>query len=174
MFPHLFPHSILPIVSFPTLFSLFFSSYTFFFLSLFCSLHDPLLLFFVFFLHFVCPTSFLSSLCDPLSPTPPHLFSLYAAPSHHPHHCQPIVVIYSLATTHCHRHSQCGRHQPPLPLTAIAILFSLFFVVQVSLKRKSLFLAYGFALILFFFNGSWSFCANFCSFFSFGWKIFVV
>ena len=42
---------------------------------------------------------------------------------------------------------------------------------QVSSECKSLFLASGFALIWFFFNGSWSFCANFCSFLCFGWKL---
>ena len=38
------------------------------------------------------------------------------------------------------------------------------YVVQVSLECKYLFLAYGFALIWFFFNGSWSFVLIFALF----------
>ena len=70
----------------------------------------------------------------------------------------------SFPSTHYHRHSHCGHRRPLLRPTTTTILFSLFFVVQVSLECKSLFLAYGFALIWFFFNGPWSFCANFCYF----------
>ena len=62
-----------------------------------------------------------------------------------PSHCRPTIIIYSLATIYCHHH--CLRW-PPLPpiatTTVIAIFFSLFFVVQVSLECKSLFLACGF------------------------------
>ena len=43
------------------------------------------------------------------------------------------------------------------------------FVVQVSLECKYLFLAYGFALIWFFFNGSWGFVLIFALFFFLFW-----
>ena len=163
----IFPHwTFCHYFRFPHFFPFFFS-----FLCFLLSTPCPTYSFFVSSLYLF--VSFFFSLfsffiCNPLSPTQPNIFSLHAAALAivvaTPSHCWPTVVMYSLATTHCHCHSHCGWSWPPLRPTATTILFPLFFVVQVSLECKSLFLAYGFALIWFFFNGSWRFCANFCYF----------
>ena len=94
------------------------------------------------------------------------LTSLHLSPSS-------FLCILSSFVTHLlqpHHTSFPFHPLPPRPLSTFVkthchtIHFSLFFVVQVSLECKSLFLAFSFALIWFFFKGSWCFCANFCYF----------
>ena len=120
-----FPHF------FPSFFSFFFS---FFFFCSFCvSLLQSLLL-------TLCPTSLVSNITTPLLPS--HCRLCHPQPPLQLHttvetlsHRRPTIVIYSLATTHCHHR----RRQPPLLPTATAILVSFFFVVQVSLECKVVF-----------------------------------
>ena len=143
--------NISPLFSFPTTFSLFF--FLHFFFSFFSFIHSVShLLSFSFLTSLnLSPSSFLCVLSSQ------SLLSSFVTHFLHHHHT-------SFPSTHYHRHSHSGHCQPLLRPTNTTILFSLFFVVQVSLECKNLFLAYGFALIWFFFNGSWSFMLIFALF----------